>query len=94
MPQNETMGEWPEEVDPDNDDPMDVLSDKEYLIHLAERIRHIPAMYEVDDYDISRLLNMAAEMPEPPCQHDWAHGFGGMGIPTLTCKKCGEFQWD
>lgn len=43
-----------------DDEGNDELPPAEYLRDLVERMRHIPVMYGVDDYDISRLLNMAA----------------------------------
>ena len=35
------------------------LSDTDYLEDLAERLRHIPASYGTDDYDIDRLYEIA-----------------------------------
>ena len=38
------------------------LSDKEYLIDLADRIMHIAIMHGVSQYDSDRLLSMAAKL--------------------------------
>lgn len=47
--------------DDDEDDEGDFTekSDRDYLLDLAERLRHIPVCYGTDDYDINRLTAMA-----------------------------------
>lgn len=37
----------------------------EFLRDLAKRLRHVPALYDIDGYDIDRLIEVAHEM-EPP----------------------------
>lgn len=39
-----------------------VMSDSQYLLNLAERIRHIPVMYGTDDHDIFRLGQIARKI--------------------------------
>ncbi len=89
--QNQTMGDWPDEPEMDENEPE--LSDKEYLKDLAERLLHVPVMYGIDGYDIGRLSDMSSALPEPECKHDWQDGFNYLG-PTLLCKKCGKFEQD
>lgn len=38
------------------------MSDSEYLKDLAERLRHIPASFNVDGYDIDRLEEISKEV--------------------------------
>lgn len=75
------------------EDPLDVMTDKEYLKDLAERLFKLPAACEVDQYDYDRVMLIATAMPEPECQHEWEHGWGSVG-PIATCKKCGHWEHD
>lgn len=42
------------------------ISNGDYLRDLAERLRHIPVMYGVDDGDIFRLRELAKMFDNPP----------------------------
>ena len=45
-------------------DPTEDKDHPDYLLDLAERLRHVPLMYGTDDHDIDRLQRIARELEE------------------------------
>ena len=41
---------------------INVLTDKEYLLDLSERIMNIPVIYDVDQHDCDRLIEISEKV--------------------------------
>ncbi len=74
-------------------DTRNVPSDVAFLRNLAEKLRHVPGTYDIDDGDIDRLriVAQAKDMTCPLCRSpNEVEAYGESGEFWWHCHACDE----